>query len=50
MSTTIGTPTRYHNADFTASWFYGPFSTLQPYPREILNLTALFKVLSFTVW
>ena len=49
MSTTIGTPTRYRNADFTASWFYGPFSTLLPYPRETFNLAASFEPLSYKV-
>ena len=49
LSNTIPTSARLQKVDFTASWAYGDFSTLMPYPREELDLAASFKPLSYEV-
>lgn len=47
LSTAIVTPSRFKYVDFPASWYSGPFSLIVPYPKETLNLTALFKPFSY---
>ena len=49
LSNTIPTSARLQKVDFPASWAYGDFSALMPYPREKLDLTASLKPLSYEV-
>ena len=49
LSTAIATLSRVKKVDFPASWSFGIFSTLLPYPRESFDLVASFKPLSYQV-
>ena len=49
LSNTIPTSLRFEKVDFPASWAYGGFGALMPYPREKLDLAASLKPLSYEV-
>ena len=49
MATSLATSYRLLKVDYPAAWYYGPFSTLLPYPKESINLAASFEPFSFEV-
>ena len=49
MSTTIATSYRLANVDFPAAWRFVAFSTIMPYPKVAINLTASLEPLSYEV-
>ena len=50
LSASYATPTHFQQADFPVNWWYGPFSTLIPYPKDTTNFLASFKPLSYQVY
>ena len=49
LSSTIGTSTRFQYVDYPSCWYYGPFGTIVPYPKDKLDFSAPLKPFSFKV-
>ncbi len=49
ISTAIGTSERYAKVDYPSYWYFGPFGSLVPYPKEHVNLAAALRPLSYEV-
>ena len=49
LTAIVGLSYRYKMVDFPASGYSSPFGTLVPYPKQNVNLSSIFKPLSYQV-
>ena len=49
MASAVVNPFRFAKVDFPAAWRFGAFSTIMPYPKVAINLTASLEPLSYEV-